>query len=63
MVGSDRFLAFPSKYAIFCTGLLTDGEEIRMIYDNVEDKVALRAYYRRGIGVYSVDQCAVNGSF
>lgn len=60
-IGSDAFVAFPSKYAIFTTGLLTDSEEIRMIYDNVNDKVALRAYYRRGLGVYSVDQCAKNG--
>ena len=61
-ISSNAFVAFPSKYAIFTTGLLTDAEEIRMIYDNVEDKVALRAYYRRGLGVYSVDQCAKNGT-
>lgn len=62
-IGSDRMIALPSKYAIFATGLMDDMETIRLIYDNVEDKVALRAYYRRGLSVYSVDQCAVNGSF
>lgn len=62
-IGSDRFVALPSKYAIFATGLESDSETIRMVYDNVNDKVALRAYYRRGLSVYSVDQCAVNGSF
>ena len=61
-IGSDAFVAFPSKYAIFATGLMDDMETIRMIYDNVEDKVALRAYYRRGLSVYSVDQCAKNGT-
>ena len=62
-IGSDRFIAISSAYAIFATGLMDDAEQIRMIYDNVEDKVALRAYYRRGLSVYSVDQAAVNGSF
>ena len=62
-IGSNRIVALPSRYGIFCTGLSSDAETIRMVYDNVNDKVALRAYYRRGFGVYSVDQCAVNGSF
>jgi len=61
-IGSDAFVAMPSKYAIFATGLMTDAETIRMVYDNVNDKVALRAYYRRGLSVYSVDQCAKNGT-
>lgn len=61
-ISSNAFVAFPSKYAIFATGLMDDMETIRMIYDNVEDKVALRAYYRRGLSVYSVDQCAKNGT-
>jgi len=61
-IGSDAFIALPSKYAIFATGLMTDAETIRMVYDNVNDKVALRAYYRRGLSVYSVDQCAKNGT-
>jgi hypothetical protein len=61
-IGSDAFVAVPSKYAIFATGLMTDAETIRMVYDNVNDKVALRAYYRRGLSVYSVDQCAKNGT-
>lgn len=61
-IGSDAFVALPSKYAIFATGLMTDAETIRMIYDNVNDKVALRSYYRRGLSVYSKDQCAKNGT-
>mgnify|MGYP003121403864 FL=1 len=61
-IGSDAFVAFPSKYAIFATGLMSDAETINMIYDNVNDKVAMRAYYRRGLSVYSVDQCAKNGT-
>lgn len=61
-VGLDTFVAFPSKYAIFCTGLMSDSETINMIYDNINDRVAMRAYYRRGLSVYSVDQCATNGT-
>jgi hypothetical protein len=61
-IGSNAFVAFPSKYAIFATGLMSDAETINMIYDNVNDKVAMRAYYRRGLSVYSVDQCAKNGT-
>jgi hypothetical protein len=41
---------------------MSDAETINMIYDNVNDKVAMRAYYRRGLSVYSVDQCAKNGT-
>ena len=62
-INSDRMIALSSSYAIFATGLMDDAEQIRMIYDNVEDKVALRAYYRRGLSVYDVDVAAVNGSF
>lgn len=61
-IGSNAFVAFPSKYAIFATGLMSDAETINMIYDNVNDKVAMRAYYRRGLSVYSVAQCAKNGT-
>lgn len=61
-IGSNAFVAFPSKYAIFATGLMSDSETINMIYDNINDRVAMRAYYRRGLSVYSVDQCAKNGT-
>lgn len=61
-IGSNAFVAFPSKYAIFATGLMSDSETINMIYDNINDKVAMRAYYRRGLSVYSVAQCAKNGT-
>ena len=61
-ISSNAFVAFPSKYAIFATGLMSDSETINMIYDNINDKVAMRAYYRRGLSVYSVDQCAKNGT-
>ena len=61
-IGSNAFVAFPSKYAIFATGLMSDSETINMIYDNINDKVAMRAYYRRGFSVYSVAQCAKNGT-
>ena len=62
-IGSNRFVAFSAKQAIFATGLMDDSETIRMVYDEVNDKVALRAYYRRGLGVYDVATTAVNGSF
>ena len=61
-IGSNAFVAFPSKYAIFCTGLMSDSETINMIYDNINDRVAMRAYYRRGLSVYSVAQTAKNGT-
>ena len=61
LIGSNYIAAFPSKYAIAVFGLESDDENIRMVYDNVSDQVKLRAYYRRGLGVYSVDQCATNG--
>ena len=61
LIGSDYIAAFPSKYAIAVFGLESDDENIRMVYDQVSDQVKLRAYYRRGLGVYSVDQCATNG--
>lgn len=62
-VGSDRFVAATAKQVIFATGLMDDSETIRMAYDEINDKVALRAYYRRGLGVYDVATAAVNGSF
>lgn len=62
-IGSDRFVAASASTIIFATGLMDDSETIRMVYDNVNDKVALRAYYRRGLGVYDVAKAAVNGSF
>lgn len=62
LIGNDGFFAMPSKYAIFCTGLMSDEENIRLPYDPVSDSVKLRAYYRRGIGFYSVDQMAKNGT-
>lgn len=62
-IGSNRFVAFSAKQAIFATGLMDSAETIRMVYDEVNDKVALRAYYRRGLGVYDVATTAVNGSF
>lgn len=61
LIGSNTILAFPSKYAIAAFGLESDDENIRMVYDQISDQVKLRAYYRRGLGVYSVDQCATNG--
>ena len=61
-IGSNAFVAFPSKYAIFATGLMSDSETINMIYDNINDRVAMRAYYRRGLSGYSVAQCAKNGT-
>ena len=63
MIGSDRFLAFSASQAIFATGLMDDSETIRMVYDNVNDKVAMRGFYRRGLAVYDVAKTAVNGSF
>lgn len=60
-IGTQTIMAFPSKYVIFATGLLSDEETINMPYNPYSDQVALRAYYRRGLGVYSVDQVAVNG--
>jgi hypothetical protein len=60
-IGSSTRVAFPSKYVIFATGLLSDEENIRMAHDMISDKVLLRAYYRRGLAVYSIDQCATNG--
>jgi len=63
MIGSNRFLAFSASQAIFATGLMDDAETIRMVYDNVNDKVAMRAYYRRGLAVYDVANTAVNGNF
>lgn len=62
-IGSDRFVALSASQAIFCTGLMDDMETIRMIYDNVQDNIALRAYYRRGLGVWAVNKAAVNGAF
>lgn len=61
LIGSNYIAAFPSSYAIAVFGLESDDENIRMIYDSVSDQVKLRAYYRRGLGVYSIDQCATNG--
>lgn len=62
LVGNAGMFALPSKYAIFATGLMSDEENIRLPYDPVSDSVKLRAYYRRGIGFYSVDQMAKNGT-
>lgn len=62
-INSERFVAFSAKQVIFATGLMSDEETIRMAYDEINDKVALRAYYRRGLGVYDVAKTAVNGSF
>lgn len=62
LIGNDGMFALPSKYAIFATGLMSDEENIRLPYDPVSDSVKLRAYYRRGIGFYSVDQMAKNGT-
>ena len=62
-VGSNRFVAATAKQVIFATGLMDDSETIRMAYDEINDKVALRAYYRRGLGVYDVATAAVNGNF
>jgi len=62
LVGNAGMFAMPSKYAIFATGLMSDEENIRLPYDPVSDSVKLRAYYRRGIGFYSVDQMAKNGT-
>ena len=62
LVGNNGMFALPSKYAIFATGLMSDEENIRLPYDPVSDSVKLRAYYRRGIGFYSVDQMAKNGT-
>ena len=61
LIGSNYIAAFPSSYAIAVFGLESDDENVRMIYDSVSDQVKLRAYYRRGLGVYSVDQTATNG--
>lgn len=61
-IGSNKFVAFSASQAIFATGLLDDSETIRMVYDNVNDKVAMRAYYRRGLGVYDVASTAFNGA-
>lgn len=53
--------AYPAAYAIFATGLFSDEETIKLGYDDINDKVILRAYYRRGLSVYSVDECASTG--
>ena len=59
--GEDTIVALPSKYAVFATGLMDDADKFNMFYDAGVDTVKVTAYYRRGLGVYSVDQCATNG--
>lgn len=59
-VGADTIVAFPKEYVIFATGL--EGEDnFNMFYVPSDDIVKVTAYYRRGLGVYSIDQLATNG--
>jgi hypothetical protein len=61
-IGSDKFVALSASQAIFVTGLMSDMENVRMIYDNIQDNIALRAYYVRGLGVWAADKAVVNGA-
>lgn len=61
LVGSDYIAAYASEYVVFCTGLDSDTENFKMFYVESDDLVKMTAYYRRGLGVYSVDQLATNG--
>lgn len=60
-VGVDTIICGPSAYAVFVTGLQDDMDRVSMFYDQGEDILKLAAYYRRGLGVYSVDQWSTNG--
>lgn len=60
-VGLDTIVAAPSKFIIFATGLMDDMDKLNIFYDQGEDIIKMSAYYRRGLGVYSVNKCASNG--
>ena len=60
-VGEDTIICGPSAYAVFVTGLMDDMDKVSMFYDQGEDIIKMAAYYRRGLGVYSVDQWSTNG--
>ena len=60
-VGLDTIVAFPAKYVIACFGLQSDEDRLNMNYDSSEDIIKMSAYYRRGLGVYAVDQMSSNG--
>lgn len=59
--GTNTVVALPGKYAVFCTGLMDDMDKFNMFYDQGMDVVKMTAFYRRGLGVYSPEQCATNG--
>lgn len=60
-VGEDTIVALPGAYAVFATGLMDDMDKFNMFYDQSVDTVKMTAFYRRGLGVYSPEQCATNG--
>lgn len=60
-ITGNNIVAFPSEYAIFCTGLDSDTDVLKIFYVESEDILKVAAYYRRGLGVYSIDQLATNG--
>ena len=59
--GLDTIVCAPAKYIIACFGLQSDEDRLNLVYDASEDLIKMSAYYRRGLGVYAVDQCATNG--
>jgi hypothetical protein len=59
--GLDTIVCAPAKYVIACFGLQSDEDRLNLTYDASEDLIKMSAYYRRGLGVYAVDQCSTNG--
>ena len=46
-IGQNTIMAFPSKYVIFATGLLSDEETINMPYNPYSDQVALESILQK----------------
>lgn len=61
LVGSNTIVAAPTTYCVLAVGLLDDQDRLNLNYDSSEDVIKMSAYYRRGLAVYSADQCATNG--
>jgi len=60
LIGSEHVFAGPASFMVAGTGLLDDTSNISFFYDQGEDTVKMRAYWRLGIAAHQVNVFATN---
>jgi hypothetical protein len=61
LIGSNYAVAGPASFIVAGTGLTSDEDTFKIMYDPFEDITKMAAYWRLGVAVHQVDVFATNG--